>query len=57
MDACWDDGYEDGQNNPFNQERNKGCNDYQNMYYKGFIAGCESVEGNTKEICEMFTDA
>ena len=48
-------GYEDGKNNPFNQERNEGCSDYQNMYYKGFIAGCES-EGNTKETCERFTD-
>jgi len=55
MQGCHDDGYEDGQNNPFNQDRNKGCTDYQNMYYKGFIAGCKSA-GNTKEICDTFTD-
>ena len=53
---CWVDGFEDGQNNPFNQERNNGCNDYRDMYYKGFIEGCMSVSGNTKEICETFTD-
>lgn len=47
---CYDDGYEDGRNNPFDRERNNGCNDYQDMYYKGFIAGCESA-GNTKEMC------
>jgi hypothetical protein len=50
MGKCWDDGFEDGQNNPFNQERDFGCGDYRDMYYKGFIAGCESA-GNTKEMC------
>ena len=55
LDSCYDDGYEDGQNNPFDQERNEGCDDYQRMYYKGFIAVCESV-GNTQDICERFTD-
>lgn len=50
MNKCWDDGFEDGQNNPFNQERFEGCHDYQDMYYKGFIAGCKSA-GNTKEMC------
>lgn len=50
MDKCWDDGYDDGRNNPFDHDRNNGCRDYQNMYYRGFIAGCESA-GNTKEMC------
>jgi hypothetical protein len=57
MEACYDDGYEDGRNNPFDHDRNEGCNDYQNMYYNGFIAGCQSVEGNTQETCDRFTDA
>jgi hypothetical protein len=52
---CYDDGYEDGRNNPFDQERSQGCNDYGRSYYEGFIAGCESA-GNTRETCETFTD-
>jgi hypothetical protein len=48
---CYDDGYEDGQNNPFDQKRNKGCEEYGNNYYKGFISGCIDTE-NTKETCE-----
>ena len=53
---CYNDGYEDGQNNPFDHDRDNGCFDYSNSYYNGFIAGCESVD-NTKETCESFTDA
>ncbi|MGA9936133.1 MAG: hypothetical protein WBP83_13535 [Nitrososphaeraceae archaeon] len=54
---CWDDGYEDGRNNPFDHDRNRGCDDYGSSYYEGFIAGCVSVEGYTKETCESATDA
>lgn len=54
---CWDDGYEDGRNHPFDHDRNRGCDDYGRSYYDGFIAGCVSVEGNTKEVCELATDA
>jgi len=53
---CYDDGYEDGRNNPFDHDRDSGCSDYSSSYYNGFLAGCESVEGNTREICETFTD-
>lgn len=53
---CYDDGYRDGMNNPFNQDRNQGCDDYGRAYYNGFIDGCVSVEGNTRETCESFTD-
>lgn len=52
---CYDDGFEDGQNNPFDHDRRSGCSDYNDSYYRGFIAGCES-SGNTKETCERFTD-
>jgi hypothetical protein len=34
---CWEDGYEDGRNNPFDHNRNRGCDDYGMSYYKGFI--------------------
>ena len=54
---CWDDGYEDGRNNLFDHDRNRGCDDYGRSYYEGFIAGCVSVEGNTEEVCESATDA
>ncbi|MGH9982586.1 MAG: hypothetical protein ACRD8W_01360 [Nitrososphaeraceae archaeon] len=48
---CYDDGYEDGQNNPFDQDRNSKCREYgYSTYYDGFIAGCEAA-GNTKETC------
>ena len=56
LDSGYNDGYEGGQNNPFNRDRNNGCNDYQDKYCDGFIDGCEST-GNTKDICETFTDA
>jgi hypothetical protein len=54
---CYDDGYEDGRNNPFDHERNSGCDDYGRAYYEGFIDGCVSVEGNTGDVCESATDA
>ena len=57
LDSCYDDGYEDGQNNPFDHDRRSGCSDYNSSYYNGFLAGCESVEGNTKDICKRFIDA
>lgn len=53
---CWYDGYEDGQDNPFNHDRNKECIDKGNQYYRAFIHGCMAAD-NTKEICEKFTDA
>ena len=28
---CWDDGYSDGRNNPFDHDRDKGCTDYQHV--------------------------
>lgn len=46
---------ESGQNTPFNQDKNNECRFIDNQYYKGFIDGCIDA-GNTKEICEYFTD-
>jgi hypothetical protein len=56
METCYNDGYDDGQNNPFDQDRNKGCDDYSQAYYDGFIEGCISAD-NTREICVSATDA
>ena len=54
---CYDDGYEDGLDHPYDHERGSACSEYGRAYHNGFIAGCLSVEGNTRDICETFTDA
>jgi hypothetical protein len=51
---CYEDGFEDGQNNPFDNERDSKCGEFGNTYYNGFIAGCVSVD-NTKETCVLLT--
>jgi hypothetical protein len=52
---CWIDGFDDGQNGPFNHNRNEECVDKGNQYYRAFLVGCEDA-GNTKDICESATD-
>jgi hypothetical protein len=52
--SCKNDGYADGQDNPFSQELYEMCGD---TYYDSFIEGCMSVEGNTRDECEQATDA
>jgi hypothetical protein len=59
-DSCYDAGYDDGQNNPFNHDTYDHCADEEGgdqAYYDGFIDGCKSVEGNTRVVCESATDA
>jgi hypothetical protein len=60
-DKCFDEGFEDGKNNPFSQDKYDECGGSQgagnNAYYNGFVAGCLSVEGNTADICESATDS
>jgi hypothetical protein len=52
--ACYDDGYEDGRNsNSFDIDRDSGCSEYSSSYEIGFSAGCQSVEGNTNNVCEL----
>lgn len=53
---CWHDGYLDGGDNPFDHDRNEECRDKGNQYYRAFIHGCMSVEGNTEDICVSATD-
>jgi hypothetical protein len=55
--ACYNDGEEAGQNGPFSQELYEFCEEYGDEYYDGFIDGCMSVEGNTREVCEQAADA
>jgi hypothetical protein len=59
-DSCRDSGYRDGQNGPFNQGTYDHCGDEYNgddSYNNGFIDGCMSIEGNTRDVCESATDA
>ena len=58
-DSCREAGYEDGQNGPFSEATYDHCGDDSggdDAYYEGFIDGCMSVEGNTKDVCESATD-
>jgi len=63
---CWVDGYDDGLENPFSQERHKECifdveEDVGKLccsgrpYYEGFMYGCMDP-GNTRDACERVTD-
>jgi hypothetical protein len=51
---CYEKGFRDGEEHPFNLYT---YNDCGNDYYRGFIQGCISVEGNTRDACEMATDS
>jgi hypothetical protein len=60
--ACYDAGHDDGRNGEFESEAfydNCGSTTdiEDNKYYEGFIDGCMSVEGNTRDVCESATDA
>jgi hypothetical protein len=51
---CYEKGFRDGEEHPLNQNTYDDCGD---LYYRGFIEGCISVEGNTMEACELATDS
>ncbi len=52
--SCYDRGFIDGEDHPFNQKTYDNCGD---DYYQGFLQGCMSVEGNDGDICKSATDA
>ncbi|MGA9935661.1 MAG: hypothetical protein WBL44_00485 [Nitrososphaeraceae archaeon] len=54
--TCYNEGYDDGQNHPFNQRTYEECGDIGFHYENAFIEGCMPIEGNAKETCESFTD-
>jgi len=68
LKQCEADGYDDGQNSDFDHGRDKEClhlnEDVEegpgsvslSTYYHNWIRGCMDA-GNTREICETFTDA
>ena len=51
---CYKDGYNDGLNHPFSQDKLTQCGD---PYERGFMAGCLSVKGNDEHICNSAEDA
>lgn len=51
--SCYERGIIDGEDHPFNQETYDKCG---NDYYQGFISGCLSVDGNSRDSCESATD-
>ncbi len=54
---CYDDGFEDGNSSlAFNKDRDHGCSEYNSAYRYGFRAGCESVEGNREDTCELIIE-
>jgi hypothetical protein len=58
-DSCRDAGFEEGQNGPFNDATYDHCGDEatgDQAYLDGFIDGCMSVEGNTRDVCESAAD-
>lgn len=58
-ESCRDAGFKDGQNEPFNDVTYDHCGDEEigdKAYLDGFVDGCMSVEGNTRDVCESVTD-
>jgi hypothetical protein len=62
---CSNQGYNDGQNGPFDHEENRECEELnektgtnesmESRYYLSFMDGCIEAN-NTKNVCEAFTD-
>lgn len=58
-DPCYDAGYVDEQNYPFNHDTYDHCADEEGgdqAYYEGFIDGCMDAD-NSRDVCEQTTDA
>ena len=53
-DRCFQAGKDDGRNNGFSQSEFDNCGP---SYEHGFMKGCMSVEGNTKDVCNSAEDA
>ena len=53
---CWKDGYDDGQNNPFSEDRNEECKFNVVVNTSVDHSGCKEVTENTEEVCEGATD-
>jgi hypothetical protein len=51
---CYDVGYAEGKNSTlFNKKKDSACSEFSNSYEQGFSAGCQSIQGNTDDSCEL----
>jgi len=49
---CWNDGFEDGKaDNPFNKDRDHGCDEYNPDYEQGYNSGC--IIDDTDNTCQL----
>jgi hypothetical protein len=51
--SCYDQGYFTGMDGPFDIQIHDRCG---SSYYNGYVFGCISVPGNTRDVCESSTD-
>ena len=51
--SCYDRGVIDDEDHPFNQGTYDRCGE---DYYQGFLQGCMSVDGNSRDTCGSATD-
>ena len=42
--------------NSFNKYRDNGCSEYSSSHKSGFSAGCQSVQGNIYDSCELIIE-
>lgn len=52
--TCYDDGYEDGKNSAYDNEREFRCSEFGSPYREGFMAACQF--GNTYNFCNSLTE-
>ena len=52
--TCYDNGYEDGKNNAYDDERWYRCSEFGDPYKDGFMASCQA--GNTYDFCNSLVD-
>ena len=53
-DRCFQAGKDDGRNSQFSQSEFSTCG---SSYEHGFMKGCLSVDGNTRDVCNSAEDA
>jgi hypothetical protein len=54
--VCYDSGYDDGRNGSFDSEKYYDDCTGEGEYEDGFIDGCMSVEGNTRDTCNSASE-
>jgi hypothetical protein len=54
--VCYDAGYDDGRNRSFDSGKYYDDCTGEGEYEDGFIDGCMSVQGNTRDVCNSASD-